>query len=112
MEEAEADEPPKPSYQSKLNTDRWARWIVADPCLEGLLLSILGRPPQEFDAYETAIRSEYAWVEESAFHRRRAEIVAAFLTRPKIFLTDELHARFEQPARENLERSLRRWRVG
>lgn len=54
----EADEPPKLAYQTKLNTDRWARWIVADPCLEGLLLSILGRPvPASTDECKRAIEN-------------------------------------------------------
>ena len=35
-------------------------------------LSILGAPPAAFDAYEEAIRLEYAWVDDAAWRKGRA----------------------------------------
>ncbi len=70
-------------------------------------LSILGQPKADFDAYEVAIRQEYAWVDEAAFREGRAAILQSFLDRPKIFTTDFFAGRYEAEARKNLRRSLR-----
>ena len=69
-------------------------------------LSILGGTPEEFDRYERQVRLEYAFRSEAEWREGRTRILRAFLDRPRIFLTSEF-ARFEGPARANLERSLR-----
>jgi predicted metal-dependent HD superfamily phosphohydrolase len=69
-------------------------------------LAILGAAAEDFDAYERAIRAEYAWVPESIFRSRRAEILEGFLARPTIYLTDVFRGKYEAAARRNLTRSV------
>ncbi|TIS59972.1 MAG: hypothetical protein E5W93_11155 [Mesorhizobium sp.] len=69
-------------------------------------LAILGAEPDAFDAYETAVRREYGWVEEPMWRAGRAAVLKSFLARPHIFHTAEFRQRFEPRARQNLERSL------
>lgn len=69
-------------------------------------LSILGAPADVFDAYEQAIRREFAWVDEPLWRAGRGAVLKTFLDRPAIFHTPELSARFEAQARANIARSL------
>jgi len=69
-------------------------------------LAILGTAPARFDDYEAQIRAEYAHVPEPQFRLRRSEVLAAFLARPRIYLTAAFHDALEHRARDNLRRSL------
>lgn len=69
-------------------------------------LSILGRPPEEFDAYERAIRREYAAVPGEQFRAGRAAILRRLLERPALYATDVFREKYEVAARANLKRSL------
>jgi len=69
-------------------------------------LAILGRPTAEFDRYEAAIRQEYAWVPDAQFRAGRSKILRMFLDREQIYHTAPFYTGYEQPARENLQRSL------
>lgn len=69
-------------------------------------LAILGAEPARFAEYERQIRQEYAWVPESLYRERRAEVLRGFLTRPAIYSTELFRARYEHRARENIRRSL------
>jgi predicted metal-dependent HD superfamily phosphohydrolase len=69
-------------------------------------LSILGEAAERFDAYERAIRLEYAHVPDDAFRPGRATILRQFLDRPRIYGTDFFRDRYEATARANLARSL------
>ncbi len=69
-------------------------------------LAILGAEPARFAEYEAQIRDEYAWVPALVFAQKRAQILQGFLARPRIFSTDALAARFELPARRNLQAAL------
>jgi len=71
-------------------------------------LSILGAAPEAFDAYEQAVRREYAWVEEPAWKAGRGAALQNFLARPQIFHTQAFRERFETQARENMARSMER----
>ncbi len=68
-------------------------------------LAILGSSPERFAEYETQIRAEYGWVPAFLYRKKRHEILAGFLARPRLFLTRLGFARFEAPARENLRRA-------
>lgn len=68
--------------------------------------SILGKPADEFDAYERGIRFEYTWVDESTFRTTRAGILERFLQRPRLFNTPHFFDRYEIQARSNLQRSI------
>lgn len=74
-------------------------------------LSILAAPESQFDAYERAIRREYAHVPEPAFREGRARVLRAFLARDAIYLTAPFR-HLEAPARANLTRSLDRLSSG
>jgi len=54
--------------------------IVAD-----IDLSILGKEPDVFDAYDRAIRREYGHVDDQAFAAGRANVLRQFLARPAIY---------------------------
>jgi predicted metal-dependent HD superfamily phosphohydrolase len=69
-------------------------------------LSILGRPQPAFDAYEAAIRAEYAWVPEAEYRARRAAVLDRLLQREPLYLTPWFHQRYDTTARENLRRSV------
>lgn len=71
-------------------------------------LSILGAAPEVFDAYEQAVRREYAWVDEPAWRAGRAAVLKNFLARRHIFHTPEFRERFEGQARRNMARSVER----
>jgi predicted metal-dependent HD superfamily phosphohydrolase len=69
-------------------------------------LSIFGREPEVFQEFEQRIRREYGWVPETIYRRSRAEVLAGFLHRRPIYQTEYFRARYEVPARRNLERIL------
>ena len=75
-------------------------------------LSILGAAPDAFDAYERAVRREYAWVEEPMWRAGRGAVLKSFLSRDHIFHTDEFRQRFEPQARSNIARSIKALAAG
>ena len=84
-----------------------------DQCwLVDIDLSILGAVPARFDEYERQVRDEYAFVPEELFRRKRAEVLAGFVARPRIYSTPFFHDRLEAPARANLGRSIAALGVG
>lgn len=71
--------------------------------------AILGAPPDAFDAYDAAVRREYAAVPDEAFRAGRGMFLRSMLDRPRIFLGDLFHARYDAAARANLARTLARY---
>jgi predicted metal-dependent HD superfamily phosphohydrolase len=69
-------------------------------------LSILGAATDRFSRYDADIREEYGHVPDAAFRVGRAKVLASFLERPRIFVTDEFRGRFELQARHNLTAAL------
>jgi predicted metal-dependent HD superfamily phosphohydrolase len=69
-------------------------------------LSILGREPGIFDAFERRIRREYGWVTEPTYRRERSAVLSGFLRRGSIYQTDQFRDRYEALARANLKRLL------
>ena len=69
-------------------------------------LSVLGREPEIFDAFERRIRREYAWVPEPTYRRERSAVLSGFLRRRSIYQTDQFRHRYEASARANLQRLL------
>ena len=69
-------------------------------------MAIPGAAQSAFDAYERGIREEYAALPSAVFAAGRQAFLARLLSRDRIFLSEELHARFDAAARVNLRRSL------
>ena len=75
-------------------------------------LAILGAPSQRFEQYDAAIGREYDWVPEDIFRRERGRVLAAFLTRPRIYQTPYFSDALEQRARANLSAAIQRYQNG
>jgi len=71
-------------------------------------LSILGRAPAVFDAYDRQIRNEYQWVPEPQYCIRRAQVLGKFLALPRLYQTAYFYTQYEKQARENLARAIDR----
>jgi predicted metal-dependent HD superfamily phosphohydrolase len=69
-------------------------------------LAILGAAPPRFAEYGRQVRAEYAHVPEPEFRARRRQVLAAFLARPRIYLTAAFHDALEDRARANLSTAL------
>lgn len=75
-------------------------------------LSILGRPPSQFEEFERRIRAEYAWVPETQYRQARSRILSGFLARPILYQTPHFRNRYEAPARRNLRNAIAKLDVG
>lgn len=69
-------------------------------------LSILGRDPAAFDAYDRAIRREYAFVPDDHYRIARTDVLRDFLGREPLFHTAPFRDQYEAQARANLRRAL------
>lgn len=69
-------------------------------------LQILGAEAERFDAYEAAVRREYAHVPETAWRIGRAAVLQRFMARPRLYFSDLFAEKLEERARVNLARSL------
>lgn len=90
---------------------------VVDPddhaaaCLVDADLSILASTPKRYGAYAEAVRREYAHVPDEMFRLGRASVLERLLGHDRLYRTPTGHARWERPARANLERELRHLRL-
>ncbi|HJW18218.1 MAG TPA: hypothetical protein VJ499_13900 [Flavisolibacter sp.] len=69
-------------------------------------LSILGQPADVYDAYIAAIRKEYILYSDLLYKPGRKAVVQHFLSQERIFKTDHFFQKYEQQARQNLQREL------
>lgn len=69
-------------------------------------LAILGQPRARFDAYEIAIRAEYAWVNDTDYRAGRTKVLEQFQSRNAIYSLPAFRNRYEAAARSNLVHSL------
>ncbi len=69
-------------------------------------LAILASDRATYDRYARQVRDEYRHVDDMAFRRGRAAVIADLLTLPALFHSWPA-TRWEEPARVNLERELR-----
>lgn len=85
-----------------------ARQVDDGALVLDLDLSILGALPEVYDAYERAIREEYAFVPDAAFRAARRALLERLLARPRLYTHEALRAALEAAARSNLTRSAAR----
>lgn len=71
-------------------------------------LWILASPSERFDSYCAQVRAEYGHVRARDFARGRSAVLAPFLQRERLYLTDHAHQRWTERARVNLARELAR----
>ncbi|UYM06734.1 HD domain-containing protein [Solicola gregarius] len=69
-------------------------------------LSVLASDRERYDRYADNVRREYAHVPDADFHAGRAAILVGFLERAALFTTATGRARWESPARANLDREI------
>lgn len=69
-------------------------------------LAILGAPAQEYTAYVTGVRSEYAHVDDDAWRAGRSAVLGGFLAQPHLFTTATMRAQREARARANIAAEL------
>ena len=69
-------------------------------------LSILGRGIDEFEQYNSAIRSEYAWVSIKDYKIGRIKVLESFLNRHGIFQNDYFKNLYEAQARSNIKNAI------
>ena len=65
-------------------------------------LSTLAAAPAEYRVYADAIRREYGDVPDELYRPARRRVLEGFLTRKRIYRTDDLHGLWEQRARANI----------
>lgn len=65
-------------------------------------LGILGTGPRRYRAYAAGVRAEYRHVDDQRFASGRAAVLRTLLGRPRLYVTPEAHAWWEEPARANI----------
>jgi predicted metal-dependent HD superfamily phosphohydrolase len=70
-------------------------------------MAILGYSEQEVDAYEAAIRCEYAFADDAQYQAGRLNFLRSVLAKERIFNTDYFHRKYEASARINIESLIR-----
>ncbi len=71
-------------------------------------LSIFGENTERFDRYDKNIRLEYIHVPEDVYIPKRTEVLSGFLDLPFIYHTEYFRDKYENSARQNLERAINR----
>lgn len=69
-------------------------------------LSVLAAPRSDYDRYAAAIRAEYAIYPDADYRIGRARVLRSFLERRRLFHCDDLHARWDGAARDNMRAEL------
>lgn len=65
-------------------------------------LAILSAEERRYARYAADIRREYAWVDDAAYRAGRSRVLDGFLSRPRIYRTERMHAVADAAARANL----------
>jgi predicted metal-dependent HD superfamily phosphohydrolase len=69
-------------------------------------LAILGKPADEYDIYEKAIRKEYSHVTEDDFRKGRAAILRSFLEKPSIYSLEFFNNKYQKQAIVNIQKAI------
>ena len=70
-------------------------------------LAILGSPASVYDQFETHVRREYRWVPYFLYRKKRKQILQSFLERASIYHHQLFTSKFENQAKENLNRAIK-----
>ncbi|KAA3663973.1 MAG: hypothetical protein DWQ04_08080 [Chloroflexi bacterium] len=65
-------------------------------------LEILGAKPTRYQLYSLGIRQEYSFVPEAKYRKERSKVLQTFLSRPRIYYTELMHAKFHAASSRNL----------
>jgi len=71
-------------------------------------LAVLGASADRYDRYAADVRREYAHVDDDAFRAGRAAVLRSLLERPRLYVTDGGHRRWDAAARRNLRAEISR----
>lgn len=71
-------------------------------------LSILGRPPAQYERYAHAIRQEYYWVSSEDYCSGRLRVLNNFLEREYLYFLESFRDKLEMSARTNLQAEIDR----
>ena len=69
-------------------------------------LAILGAEPGAYQAYVNGVRAEYDHIDDDQWRQGRTAVLRHFLDRPRLFITDHMHAALGHRARANIEAEL------
>ncbi|MDH5631063.1 MAG: hypothetical protein OEY96_13005 [Gammaproteobacteria bacterium] len=84
-----------------VNVDKTDEKLIVD-----IDLSILGTPAHVYDEFEKNIRKEYKLVPWMIYRKKRKAILESFLSLDSIYHFDFFKDKFEQAARENINRAV------
>ena len=70
-------------------------------------LVILGKAPEDYELYTQNVRKEYNMYPDILYRPGRRKVLKNFLSRDRIFKTEEFIVIYENQARENLEEELK-----
>jgi predicted metal-dependent HD superfamily phosphohydrolase len=68
--------------------------------------AILGAEASDYQAYARGIRREYSGLSEPEYRSGRTRVLSHFLQRDRLYFLDQYSARFEQKARQNIQKEL------
>ena len=71
-------------------------------------LAVLGAAAPRYDRYAADVRQEYAHVDDDAFRAGRVAVLRDLLERPRLYVTDAGHDRWDAAARRNLRDEITR----
>lgn len=70
-------------------------------------MGILGAPRKAYERYAGNVRREFRRIPAPIYRRGRAKVLAEFLKRPRLYLSERFHAELDAAARDNI-----RWELG
>jgi predicted metal-dependent HD superfamily phosphohydrolase len=71
-------------------------------------LAVLGADPGRYARYAADVRQEYADVDDDAFRSGRTAVLRTLVERPRLYVTEEGHRRWDAAARRNLQDEIKR----
>lgn len=80
----------------------------ADALMVDIDLTILGASDAVYDEFEQNVRKEYRWVPFFMYRKKRAELLTQFLAADRLYHNDYFYSRYEDQARENLIRAIKK----